>query len=154
MAFGERLRRLRRDFDLTQAVAFHREASAEATRRADCAEAFRSAYIAWPDGVPITWAARWIGRPIGPRVHGHDLMRLLFRRPVSHYFYGSTPEVIAALELDCMLEVAETVAHSALQRRESRGSHTRTDFSKRDDERFLKHTLAYRAADPGRSVSF
>ena len=49
-----------------------------------------------------------------------------------------------ALELDFMLDVAETVANSALKRKESRGSHTRTDFPKRDDENFLKHTLAYR----------
>jgi fumarate reductase flavoprotein subunit len=53
-------------------------------------------------------------------------------------------EVIAALELDFMLDVAETVAHAALHRKESRGSHTRTDFPKRDDAQFLKHSLAYR----------
>jgi fumarate reductase flavoprotein subunit len=53
-------------------------------------------------------------------------------------------QLIAALELDFMLDVAEAVAHSALNRRESRGSHTRTDFPKRDDQNFLKHTLAYR----------
>jgi len=52
-----------------------------------------------------------------------------------------------ALELDFMLDVAEAVANSALLRRESRGSHTRTDFPKRDDEHFLKHTLAYRTPD-------
>jgi fumarate reductase flavoprotein subunit len=51
-------------------------------------------------------------------------------------------EVMNALELDFMLDVAEAVAHSALQRKESRGSHTRTDFPKRDDGTFLKHTLA------------
>jgi fumarate reductase flavoprotein subunit len=56
-------------------------------------------------------------------------------------------ELIAALELDCMLDVAETVANSALLREESRGSHTRTDFPKRDDARFLKHSLAYRTPD-------
>jgi fumarate reductase flavoprotein subunit len=56
-------------------------------------------------------------------------------------------ELIAALELDSMLDVAESVANSALKREESRGSHTRTDFPKRDDERFLRHTLAYRTAD-------
>jgi succinate dehydrogenase flavoprotein subunit len=56
-------------------------------------------------------------------------------------------EVMNALELDYMLDVAETVANSALKRRESRGSHTRTDYPKRDDENFLKHTLAYRTAD-------
>ncbi len=62
---------------------------------------------------------------------------------------GSTfnTEVMNALELDFMLDVAEAVANSALSRRESRGSHTRTDFPKRDDEHFLKHTLAYRTPD-------
>jgi fumarate reductase flavoprotein subunit len=62
---------------------------------------------------------------------------------------GSTfnTEVMSALELDFMLDVAEAVANSALLRRESRGSHTRTDFPKRDDENFLKHTLAYRTPD-------
>ena len=53
-------------------------------------------------------------------------------------------ELINALELGCMLEVAETCAHSALNRHESRGSHQRTDYPKRDDAAFLKHSLAYR----------
>jgi fumarate reductase flavoprotein subunit len=56
-------------------------------------------------------------------------------------------QLTAALELDFMLDVAEAVAHSALNRKESRGSHTRTDFPKRDDANFLKHTLAHRTAD-------
>ena len=56
-------------------------------------------------------------------------------------------ELIAALELECMLDVAETVAHSALAREESRGAHTRTDFPKRDDARFLKHSLAHRTPE-------
>jgi len=62
---------------------------------------------------------------------------------------GSTfnTEVTSAMELDFMLDVAEAVANSALRRKESRGSHTRTDFPKRDDENFLKHTLAYRTPD-------
>ena len=56
-------------------------------------------------------------------------------------------DLTAALELDFMLDVAEAVANSALQRRESRGSHTRTDYEKRDDENFLKHSLAYRTPE-------
>ncbi len=52
-------------------------------------------------------------------------------------------ELTAALELDFMLDVAEAVAHSARARTESRGSHQRTDFPERDDERFLKHSLVY-----------
>jgi fumarate reductase flavoprotein subunit len=53
-------------------------------------------------------------------------------------------ELTTALELECMLDVAEAVAYSALARTESRGSHQRTDYPKRDDENFLKHSLAYR----------
>jgi fumarate reductase flavoprotein subunit len=54
-------------------------------------------------------------------------------------------ELTAALELGFMLEVAATVAASALAREESRGAHARRDFPERDDARFLKHTLAYAA---------
>jgi fumarate reductase flavoprotein subunit len=51
---------------------------------------------------------------------------------------------LGALELGYLLEVAEVVAHSALNRRESRGAHQRLDgFEQRDDDHFLKHTLAY-----------
>jgi len=53
-------------------------------------------------------------------------------------------QLTSALELDFMLDVADAVAHSALARTESRGSHQRTDHPNRDDKRFLKHTLAYR----------
>ena len=52
-------------------------------------------------------------------------------------------ELVAALELDNMLEVAEALAVSAANRRESRGAHTRRDAPKRDDQNFLHHTLAY-----------
>ena len=53
-------------------------------------------------------------------------------------------QLTSALELDFMLDVAEAIAHSAVARTESRGSHQRTDHPKRDDERFLKHSMAYR----------
>jgi len=43
-----------------------------------------------------------------------------------------------------MLDVAATIAHSALNRRESRGAHSRTDHPTRDDANYLKHTLAFR----------
>jgi len=58
-------------------------------------------------------------------------------------------ELTTALELEYLLDVAEAVAHSALARTESRGSHQRTDHPQRDDEKFLKHSLAYRTdGDP------
>ena len=48
------------------------------------------------------------------------------------------------LEIGSMLELAQTVAAGALHRKESRGSHARVEYPKRDDVNFLKHTLAYR----------
>src|SRR5713226_7942706 len=62
----------------------------------------------------------------------------------SHLF---NTELISALELSCMLEVAETMAHCAMERTESRGAHQRTDYPQRNDEKFLAHSLVYRAAD-------
>jgi fumarate reductase flavoprotein subunit len=56
-------------------------------------------------------------------------------------------ERIAALEFSFMLDVAEAIVTSALQRRESRGAHQRTDFPVRDDERYLSHSLIYRNPD-------
>jgi fumarate reductase flavoprotein subunit len=55
-------------------------------------------------------------------------------------------ELISAIELGFMLEVAEAGLHSAYNRKESRGSHQRTDFPKRDDQNFLRHSMAYRTA--------
>jgi fumarate reductase flavoprotein subunit len=59
-------------------------------------------------------------------------------------------ELIAALELEFMLDAAEAMAYSALARTESRGSHQRTDYPNRDDEKFLAHSLAYRTDGPPR----
>ena len=56
-------------------------------------------------------------------------------------------ELVAALELANMLDIAETILHSAQRRRESRGAHQRTDFTARDDAHFLDHALAYRESD-------
>jgi fumarate reductase flavoprotein subunit len=53
-------------------------------------------------------------------------------------------ELVAALELDFMLEIAEAITYSALAREESRGAHARRDFPERDDAKFLKHTIAFR----------
>ena len=50
-------------------------------------------------------------------------------------------ELIAALELGNMLDVAEAVANTARLRKESRGAHTRTDYKTRDDKEFLTHSV-------------
>jgi fumarate reductase flavoprotein subunit len=55
---------------------------------------------------------------------------------------GPNPEVSAALRLPGMIRLAITIAYGALQRTESRGSHHREDYPKRDDEFWLRRTLA------------
>jgi succinate dehydrogenase / fumarate reductase flavoprotein subunit len=56
-------------------------------------------------------------------------------------------EFVEALELQSLLEIAEVIALCALNRQESRGSHFRRDFPKRDDANWLKHTLAHKKGD-------
>ena len=52
-------------------------------------------------------------------------------------------ELVAALELVNMVDIAEAVSNSAVTRKESRGAHTCSDFTTRDDENYLYHTLCY-----------
>jgi fumarate reductase flavoprotein subunit len=74
----------------------------------------------------------------------HSLQERFRDLSLGDHSYTFNTELTAALELSYMLEVAETIVQSALKRRESRGSHQRTDFPKRDDTQFLAHALAYR----------
>lgn len=52
-------------------------------------------------------------------------------------------ELLNAITLKGMLDLAEIITFGALERTESRGSHSRTDYPKRDDTNWLKHTLAF-----------
>jgi fumarate reductase flavoprotein subunit len=52
-------------------------------------------------------------------------------------------DLLQALELGSMLDCAEAVTVGARDRKESRGAHQRLDFTERDDQSFLKHSLAY-----------
>jgi succinate dehydrogenase / fumarate reductase flavoprotein subunit len=53
-------------------------------------------------------------------------------------------DLLEAWELGCLLELAEVTAISGLARKESRGAHARDDYTDRDDDNWLKHTLCYR----------
>jgi fumarate reductase flavoprotein subunit len=63
-------------------------------------------------------------------------------------------ELINALELSCMLEVAETMAQCAIQRTESRGAHQRTDYPARNDTDFLAHSMVSRSGDGRPKVEY
>ena len=64
-------------------------------------------------------------------------------------------EWLLAIELGYQLDVAQAMAHSALERRESRGSHQRLDgFEQRDDANYLRHTLAIYAGDDAPHIGY
>ncbi|EPD60850.1 succinate dehydrogenase flavoprotein subunit [Streptomyces sp. HGB0020] len=53
-------------------------------------------------------------------------------------------DLLEAVELGNLLDLAEVMAVSALARKESRGGHYREDYPNRDDVNFMRHTMAYR----------
>ena len=57
-------------------------------------------------------------------------------------------DLLEAVELGFLLDLAEVVVYSARSRKESRGGHMREDYPDRDDETFLLHTMAYLVGDP------
>lgn len=55
--------------------------------------------------------------------------------------------LIRTLELRSMLDIAEATAYASLWRKESRGAHFRTDYPKRNDDKYLVHTMIYRGKE-------
>jgi succinate dehydrogenase / fumarate reductase flavoprotein subunit len=56
-------------------------------------------------------------------------------------------DLLEAVELGFLLDLAEVVVYSARNRKESRGAHMREDYPKRDDENLMVHTMAYLTGD-------
>ena len=56
-------------------------------------------------------------------------------------------DLLEAIELGFLLDLAEVLAFTARERRESRGGHYREDFETRDDEKFMVHSMAYKNGD-------
>ncbi|MGL5223916.1 MAG: FAD-binding protein, partial [Aeromonas sp.] len=64
-------------------------------------------------------------------------------------------DLLYAIELGYMLDVAEAMAHSAINRKESRGSHQRLDgYEQRDDVNFLKHSLSFYAPESSPTIDY
>jgi succinate dehydrogenase / fumarate reductase flavoprotein subunit len=83
----------------------------------------------------------------GPQLQeGIDGLAVLREAYKDAYIYGSCTrfcqEFVTLVEFEYMMDLAEAILRGALLRTETRGSHFRTDFSKRDDVDWLKHTLA------------
>ncbi len=62
-------------------------------------------------------------------------------------------DLLEAIELGFLLDLAEVVVYSARNRKESRGGHMRDDFPDRDDAEYMKHTMAYLSGDPSSSIA-
>ncbi|WP_187685187.1 succinate dehydrogenase flavoprotein subunit [Nocardia wallacei] len=58
-------------------------------------------------------------------------------------------DLLEAVELGFLLELAEVTVVGALNRKESRGGHAREDYPDRDDTNFMRHTMAYKDVEPG-----
>ncbi|MGO3146402.1 MAG: FAD-binding protein, partial [Leucobacter sp.] len=57
-------------------------------------------------------------------------------------------DLLEAIELGFLLDLAEVLAYTARNRKESRGGHMRDDYPNRDDENYMKHSMAYLSGDP------
>jgi len=75
--------------------------------------------------------------------HAHGVIRRLKEEAQTAYVDDRgtvfNQDVLGAIELDYMLEIAECIVVAALERKESRGAQFRTDFPGRDDANWLKH---------------
>jgi succinate dehydrogenase / fumarate reductase flavoprotein subunit len=56
-------------------------------------------------------------------------------------------DLLEAVEMGFLLDLAEVLAYTALERRESRGGHFREDYPERDDKKFMLHSMAYKTGD-------
>jgi len=63
-------------------------------------------------------------------------------------------DLLAALEAEHLLDFSETIVVGALNRTESRGAHSRTDYPTRDDEDWLKHTVTHKGEDGAPMISY
>jgi succinate dehydrogenase / fumarate reductase flavoprotein subunit len=63
-------------------------------------------------------------------------------------------DLLAAFEAEHLLTFSEVIVAGALARTESRGAHSRTDYPKRDDGQWLKHTLAHKRDGEGPALSY
>ncbi|MDX8151166.1 FAD-binding protein [Patulibacter brassicae] len=84
---------------------------------------------------------------------GHEIVKRLQEEAKTAYIDDRgtvfNQDVLGALELGFMLDCSEAIVASALERKESRGAHSRTDFTERDDDNWLFHLTVEQDGDGG-----
>lgn len=83
-----------------------------------------------------------------------ELQERVKRAPIDDKGSVFNTDLLGAIEMECMLEQAEVICRGALARKESRGAHARLDFEKRDDQNWMKHTLAYYNPEGGPRLEY
>jgi succinate dehydrogenase / fumarate reductase flavoprotein subunit len=78
----------------------------------------------------------------------HELRQRYLNISIQDKGHRYNTDLLEAIELGFLLDLAEVVVYSARNRKESRGGHQRDDYPKRDDENYMKHTMAYLTGDP------
>jgi succinate dehydrogenase / fumarate reductase flavoprotein subunit len=76
-----------------------------------------------------------------------ELKRRFLKTGLKQKSLAFNSEFVQYWELEGMLHLAEAIVEGALARKESRGSHFRLDYPKRDDEHWLRHTLAFKTTE-------
>ena len=90
-------------------------------------------------------------RRYNPEVDIAGLKERYLRVGVSDRGARYNTELLEAVELGFLLDLAEVIVVGALERKESRGGHFREDYAHRDDVNYMRHTMAYRVpTDDGR----
>lgn len=78
----------------------------------------------------------------------HDLRKRYANVAIHDKGERFNTDLLEGIELGFLLDLAEVLAYAARNRKESRGGHMRDDYPKRDDENYMKHTMAYLTGDP------
>ena len=78
----------------------------------------------------------------------HDLRVRYQHIAVQDHGKRFNTDLLEGIELGFLLDLAEVLAYTARNRKESRGGHMRDDYPKRDDANYMKHTMAYLSGDP------